>query len=96
MALPNSCEYIGKFEQYAKNMFDLASILIVSKRPLVSTGIMFKFSINFSSLYNYPQHYLEIVLKDLDLSAIQIAYRTPGATIPCTLSSNFLLVASRF
>lgn len=44
---------------------------------------------------NYPEHYLEIILKDLDLSCLHPQYQKPGSTIPCTLSSLMTGVTGR-
>lgn len=48
LSLPNSCEFIGKFDKYTANMFDLNSIFLVTTRPLYSNGLLIDFNINFN------------------------------------------------
>ena len=48
LTLPNSCEFIGKFDKYALNMFDLNSIFLVTNRPIYSNGLLIDFNINFN------------------------------------------------
>lgn len=93
MALPNSCEHINKLDMYTKNIFTLNDIQIVTKRPQYPTALLIDFSLNINSPLIYPRHYLEIVFRDMDITAIQFPYNTPGSYVPCTLSSLFLAVA---
>jgi len=48
LTLPNSCEFIGKFDKYTANMFDLNSIFLITNRPLYSNGLLIDFNVNFN------------------------------------------------
>lgn len=95
IAHPSSSERIDQLYQYYPGSFTLVSMQVVTKRPLSSTALLLQFNINFNSPLTYPRHYFEVVFRDLDMSSIKSAYKTPGSKVPCTLSSLFVAVAGK-
>jgi hypothetical protein len=92
---PSSNERIDQVFQYIPNSFTLTSMKVVSKRPLSTTAILIDFNINNPNPSNYPQHYFEILFRDIDVSSLSAIYQIPGAKVPCTLSSLFIPVTGR-
>lgn len=92
---PSPNERIDQVYQYIPNSFTLISIKIVSKRPLSTTAILIDFNINNPNPSNYPQHYFEILFRDIDVSSLKAIYQIPGTKVPCTLSALFLPVTGR-
>jgi hypothetical protein len=43
----------------------------------------------------FPNHYLEIIFRDLNINSIRIPNSNPGSSVPCTLSSLFLGIPAR-
>jgi hypothetical protein len=74
-------------------MIGLQYIYITCVQPSKLTSILFSFSLNFASPYNYPDHYIELTFFDLTSSAFT-GYGL-NDIIPCQLSSNFLSIANR-
>lgn len=92
---PSPNERIDQVYQYIANSFTLTSIKVVSKRPLSTTAILIDFNINNANPSNYPQHYFEILFRDIDVSSLKAIYQLPGTKVSCTLSALFLPVAGR-
>lgn len=76
-------------------MFTLTSVYVLAKRPAVNNAIQINFAINFNSLKTYPNHYLEFLFRDIDISAIPVPNNVVGTTVPCTFSSLFVAIAGR-
>lgn len=95
IAWPNSNEYIGSLYTYLINQITFTSMYIVTTRPQTPTAIQLMFTLTSGSALIFPNHYFEVVLKDLTLGAIVPPYNVLGETIPCTLSSAFSVTASR-
>ena len=56
---------------------------------------MVVFDVHFSSNMQYPEHQLEVVLRNVDFNAVPDKYRVPGNKVPCTLSLLFLNIGTR-
>jgi hypothetical protein len=92
---PNSNEYIGSLYNYIINQITFTSMYVVTTRPQTPTAIQLMFTLASGSALIFPNHYFEVVFKDLTLDAIVPPYNILGETIPCTLSSAFSVTASR-
>jgi hypothetical protein len=65
---------------------------ILTVQPTI-TSLYISMNVNFTSAYNFPTHYLEITLHDLQITAFS-GYAV-GNIFPCQLSSNFLSINGR-
>lgn len=70
----------------------LQEIYVLCAEP-TETSLYFKFTTDFNSTNNYPNHYLEFIFWDLFPAAFT-GYTTKNQ-IPCQLSSNFPSVSNR-
>lgn len=70
----------------------LQHIYILCVQPR-TTSLYLSISLNFTSSFNFPTHYLEVTLYDLSIAAV--APYAVGDIFPCQLSPNFLSVTSR-
>lgn len=81
------------YEYEGSSKINLNEIYVLCTKPLETTSLYVKFTLNFDSAHDFPDHYLEIILWDMEDD--KFTGYTVKQQIPCQLSSNFIGIANR-